>query len=94
MQAGVGLLVLNVMPIYTIIALNIVITMHFSINWPTVIFSPTICYVLEREASSENYAPRVYLNNIIKTKFFAAILFLLFWFAIYPFSYTRFDPCK
>ena len=64
MQAGVSLLVSDVMPIYMIIALNIVITMRFSINCPTVICLPTICYVFEREASSENYGPRVYLNHI------------------------------
>ena len=55
MQAGVDLLVSNVMPIY--VALNIVITMHISINCPAVICSTTVCYVLEREASSENYGP-------------------------------------
>ena len=68
MQVGVGLLVLDVMPIYMIIALNIVITMRFSINCPTVICLPTIGYVFEREASSENYGPRVYLNHIKNLK--------------------------
>jgi hypothetical protein len=42
--------------------------MRFSINYPTVICLPTVCYVFEREASSENYGPRVYLNHNIKTK--------------------------
>ena len=68
MQTGVGLLVSDVMPIYMIIALDIVITMRFSVNCPTIICSPTVCYVFEREASSENYGPRVYVNHIIKTK--------------------------
>ena len=68
MQAGVGLLVSDVMPIYMIIALNIVITMCFSINCPTVICLPIVCSALEREASSENHGPRVYFYHILKTK--------------------------
>ena len=68
MQAGVGLLISDVMPIYIIIALNIVITMCFSINCLRVICLPTVCYVFEREASSENYGPRVYFNHKKKTK--------------------------
>src|SRR3990170_2189175 len=80
MQAGVGLLVLNVMPIYMIIALNIVITMHFSINCPTVICLPTVCYAFEREASSENYGPWVIYPSYIKSKIPCCnfISFLLF----------------
>ena len=42
-----------------IIALDIVITIRFSVNCPTVICLPTICYFL-REATSEIYGPRVY----------------------------------
>ena len=68
MQAGVGLLVSDVIPIYMIIALNIVITMRFSINCPTVICLPTVCNVFEREASSENYGPRVIYLSYIKSK--------------------------
>src|SRR3989337_1760828 len=48
MQAGVGLLVTDVMPIFMIFALDIVITLRFSINCSTVICLPTIC-VLSRE---------------------------------------------
>ena len=29
---------------------------------------PTVCFLFEREASSENYGPRVYFYHIIKTK--------------------------
>jgi hypothetical protein len=47
--------------------MNNVITMRFSINCPTVICLPTVCYVLERDASSENYGPRVHPNHITKT---------------------------
>jgi hypothetical protein len=45
-----------------------VITMRFSINCPTVICLPTVCYVFEREASSENYGPRVIYPSYIKSK--------------------------
>ena len=81
MQAGIGLLVSDVMPIYMIIALNIVITMRFSINCPTVICLPTVCYVFEREASSENYGPRVYFNHITKTKN-TLLQFIYFYFVL------------
>ena len=68
MQNRFGLLVSDVMPIYMIITLDIIITMRFSINCPTVICLPTVYYVYERDASSENYGPLVYFNHITKTK--------------------------
>ena len=42
--------------------------MGFSINCPTIIYLPVVCYVFEREASSENYGPWVYFTRITKTK--------------------------
>ena len=42
-----------------IIALDIVIIIQSSINCATVIYLPTVCYLL-REATSEIYGPRVY----------------------------------
>ena len=45
MQNHFGLLVMDVMPIYMIIAMKNIITMRFSINCPTVICVPTVCYV-------------------------------------------------
>ena len=48
MQAGVGVLVTDVMPIFMIIALDIIITLRFSINCSTVICLPTVCF-LSRE---------------------------------------------
>ena len=54
MHAGVGVLVLDVMPIYMITALDIVMIIHFSINCPTVIRLPTYA-IFKREASTENY---------------------------------------
>ena len=49
MQAGVGLLVSYVMPIYMIIALDIVITIRFSINCSALICSPTAILMLSLE---------------------------------------------
>ena len=46
-----------------IMALDIVIIIQSSINCPTVICLPTVCYFL-REATSEIYGPRVYLYHI------------------------------
>ena len=43
-----------------IIALDSVIIICFSINCSTVICLPTVCYFLERDATSESYGPRVY----------------------------------
>src|SRR3990170_7486620 len=45
-----------------------IIIICFSINCPIVICLPTVCYVFEREASSENYGPRVYFTYKKKTK--------------------------
>ena len=82
MQAGVGLLDTNMMPICIIIALDIVITLRFSIDCSTVICSPTELFAFKREASSETYGPRVYFPSYIfrsiNQKYLAAIyLFLL-----------------
>ena len=55
-----GLLDTYVMPMFMIIALDIVITMRFSINCSTVILSPTVIFAILREATSETYGPRVY----------------------------------
>ena len=61
MQNLFGLLDTDVMPIFMIIALDIVMTLHFSINSSTVICSPIVLFAFKREASSETYGPRVYL---------------------------------
>ena len=47
------------MPIFKIIALDIVITLRFSINCSAVICSPTVLFSILREASSETYGPWV-----------------------------------
>jgi hypothetical protein len=45
---SIGLLILDVMPIYMIITLDIIIIICSSINFWTVICLPTVCYVHER----------------------------------------------
>ena len=65
MQAGVGLLDTDVMPICIIIALDIVITLRFSMSCSTVICSPIVLFLFKREASSETYGPRVYFPSYI-----------------------------
>ena len=59
MQNCFGLLDTDVMPMFMIIALDVVIIMRFSINCSTVICSPTVIYAILREATSETYGPRV-----------------------------------
>ena len=64
MQNHFGLLDTNVMPMFMIIALDIVITLRFSINCSTVICSPTVLFAIMREASSETYGPMSIFHNI------------------------------
>ena len=59
MQNRFGLLDTDVMPIFMIIALDIFITMRFSINRSTVICSPIVIHDILRKATSETYGPRV-----------------------------------
>ena len=55
MQNHFGIIDTDVMPILMIIALDIVITLRFSINCLAVICSPTVLFAILREASSEMY---------------------------------------
>ena len=64
MQNHFGLLDTDVMPIFMIIALDIVITLQFSISCSAVICSPTVLFSILREASSETYGPQVYFHHI------------------------------
>ena len=59
MQAGVGLLDTEVMPMLMIIALDVNIIMRSSINCSTIICSPAVIHAIMREATSETYGPRV-----------------------------------
>ena len=70
MHVGVGLLVTDVMPIFMIIALDILITMRFSINCSAVICSPTVIHAILREATSETYGPWVYLLSYTLSIYF------------------------
>src|SRR3990170_1236520 len=79
MQNHFGLLDTDVMPIFMIIALDIVITLHFSINCSAVICSPTVIFSILREASSETYGPRVYFPSYK----FPIYYFAIFYFQIY-----------
>ena len=56
---GFGLLHTDVMPMFMIIALDVIIIMRFSINCSAVIFSPTVIHAILREVTSETYGPRV-----------------------------------
>src|SRR3954463_449245 len=80
MQAGVGLLVLDVMPIYMIIP-------RYSDNYAQFcqllnnnLFTHRRILMLLREATSETYGPRVYSHHINLHHF---IIALLFYFAFY-----------
>ena len=79
MQNRFGLLDTDVMPIFMIIALDIVITLCFSINCSAVICSPTVLFAILREASSETYGPRVYFPSYK----FPIYYFAIFYFPIY-----------
>ena len=57
MQNRFDLLIMDVMPIYMIISMNIIITMRFSMNCPTVICLPTICYVSREKPLVKTMAP-------------------------------------
>ena len=79
MQNRFGLLDMYVLPIFMIIALDIVITLRFSINCSAVICSPTVIISILREASSETYGPRVYFPSYK----FPIYYFAIFYFPIY-----------
>ena len=57
MQARVGLLDTDMMPMFMIIALDVIIIIRLSINCSAVICSPTVIYAISREATSETYGP-------------------------------------
>ena len=64
MQNHFGLLDTDVMPIFMIIALDIVITLRFSINCLVVICSPIVLFSILRDASSETYGPGFIFHHI------------------------------
>ena len=68
----------------------------FSINCAIVIHLLTVCFLFEREASSENYGPQVYLYHILNPKIPCRNLFSVILFYVYVYlSITMiFDPCN
>ena len=62
MQNRFGLLDTDVMPMFMIIALDIIIILHSSINCSAVICSPTIIFAILREATSETTKIPEYLS--------------------------------
>ena len=84
MQAGVGLLDTDVMPMFMIIALDIVTTLRFSINCSIVICSPTIKFSILREATGETYGSGSIYHHIIFLSicYFSHCLFCNLYFPI------------
>ena len=89
MQAGVGLLNTDVMPIFMIIALDIVITLRFSINCSAVICSPTVIISILREASSETYGPLVYFPSCKFPIYNFSFLYTFFAIFYFPFHKSK-----
>ena len=75
MQAGVGLLVADMMPIYMIIALDIVMIIRFSINCPTVICLPIVRYFSREKLLVKSTALRSILYHIFFEIYFYLLLF-------------------
>ena len=86
MQNHFGLLDTDVMPIFMIIALDIVITMRFSINCSTVICSFTVIIMLSLEKPLvKPMAPGSIFHhiNLLPTSYFCRRLFCNLYFSIY-----------
>ena len=84
MQNHFGLLDTDVKPIFMIIALDIIITMRFSINCSAVICSPTVIHAILREATSETYGPGSTLHHIsFQSTILVYYLFSNLYFSIY-----------
>ena len=89
MQNHFGLLNTDVMPMFMIIALDVIITMRFCINCSTVICSPTVIYVIMREATSETYGPRVYFTPYKFPIYNSSLLSILFRNLYFPICTTK-----
>ena len=85
MQNRFGLLILDVMPMFMIIALDIVIIICSSINCPTVICLPTVCYFLERKPLVKSTTPgSIFSSYIFRSILLFDFLFIsTFYFHIY-----------
>ena len=76
MQAGVGLLVTDVMPIYMIMPRYSHNYAQFRQLLNSNLFTHHRILMLSREATSETYGPRVYLYHINLHHFIIALLLL------------------
>ena len=86
MQAGVGLLVTDVMPIYMIIPRYSHNYAQFYQLLDSNLFTHRNTYAILREATSETYGPRVYLLS-----YFLSIYFIcIFTFCIYIIKYQKY----
>ena len=85
MQNRFGLLDTDVMPMFMIIAFDIIITLLFSIKCSAIICSPTVIFSILREASSETYGPRVYFPSYKFPIYNSSFLFTFFAIFYYPF---------
>ena len=86
MQAGVGLLVTDVMPIYMIIPRYSHNYAQFYQLLDSNLFTHRNIYAILREASSETYGPRVYLLSYL-----LSITFICFFiFCIYIIKYQKY----
>ena len=77
MQAGVGLLVSDVMPIYMIIPRYSHNYAQFCQLLNSNLFTHRRILMLLREATSETYGPRVYSHHINLHHFYIVLLFTL-----------------
>ena len=84
-----GLLYMDVMPIFMIIALDIFITMRFSIYCSAVICSPTVIHAILREVTSETYGPRGLLYIILVSRQLANFCCRLFCNLYFPIYTTK-----
>ena len=80
------LLVPNVMHIFMIIALDIVITMCFSINCSTVICLPTVCFLSRKKPLVNPMAPGSISYHIC----FQSTFICIFTFCIYIIKYQKY----
>ena len=86
MQAGVGLLVTDVMPIYMIMPRY---SQNYALFYQLLdsnLFTHRNTYAILREASSETYGPRVYLLSYLLSIYFICI----FTFCIYIIKYQKY----
>ena len=83
MQAGVGLLVSDVMPIYMIMPRYSHNYAQFCQLLNSNLFTHRIILMLLREATSETYGPRVYSRHINLHHFIYLLLLLLFTLHLY-----------